>query len=216
MKKLVIFDLDGTLLNTIADLAQSANYALGRQGYPVRAEAECRSFVGNGINKLLERALPPAARTPENVAKLKTEFMVHYDAHNADLTVPYPGIETLLKTLDQLHMKMAVLSNKYQAATERLVKHYFPQIPFAAVIGQREDRPVKPNPLGVEEILSATGVNKNDALYVGDSDVDIQTARNAGVSVCAVSWGFRDRSVLEAHAPDFIADTPLEILTMIR
>lgn len=216
MKKLVIFDLDGTLLNTIADLTASANYALAQNGFPARAEAECRSFVGNGIEKLLERALPDGQKTPENLARLKPVFMAHYDAHNADLTAAYPGVDNLLRTLAGLGIKLAVLSNKYQSASEKLVKRYFPDISFTSVLGQREGVPVKPNPAGAAEILRLAGVSAPDALYVGDSDTDIRTARNAGISCCAVSWGFRPRAELEASAPDFIADTPLEVLTMVK
>lgn len=216
MKKLVIFDLDGTLLNTIADLAASANYALEQNGFPARGVEECRRFVGNGIEKLLERALPDGQKTPENLARLKPVFLAHYDAHNADLTAVYPGVENLVRTLRGLGVRLAVFSNKYQSAAEKLVKHYFPDVSFAAVLGQRADMPTKPNPAGVEEILRLTGVTKAETLYVGDSDVDVKTARNADVSCCAVSWGFRPRAELESLSPDFIADTPLEVLTMVE
>lgn len=216
MKKLVIFDLDGTLLNTIADLAASANYALVQNGFPARTEEECRSFVGNGIDKLLERALPSGQQTPENVARLKPAFLAHYDQHNADLTTVYPGVTELVDGLYKQGVGLAVLSNKYQAAAEKLVKHYFPAVSFVAVIGQRPGIPTKPNPVGVYEILQLANAKKEDVLYVGDSDVDVLTAQNAGVPCCAVSWGFRSRVQLEGLSPDILVDTPLEIAAYFK
>lgn len=216
MTKLVIFDLDGTLLNTIADLAASANYALVQNGFPARTEEECRRFVGNGIDKLLERALPSGRQTAENMARLKPVFVTYYDRHNADLTTVYPGVAELVGGLHRQGVGLAVLSNKYQAAAEKLVKHYFPAVPFVAVIGQRPGVPTKPNPVGVYEILHLSGVPKEDVLYVGDSDVDVLTAQNAGVPCCAVSWGFRSRAQLEGLSPDLLVDTPLEIAAYVK
>ncbi len=216
MKKLVIFDLDGTLLNTIADLAASANYALVQNGFPARTEEECRGFVGNGIDKLLERALPSGQQTPENVARLKPVFLTHYDQHNADLTTVYPGVAELIDGLYKRGIGLAVLSNKYQAAAEKLVKHYFPAVSFTAVIGQRPGVPTKPNPVGVYEILRRAGVSKENVLYVGDSDVDVLTAQNAGVPCCAVSWGFRSRVELEGLSPALLVDAPLEIAACLK
>lgn len=216
MKKLVVFDLDGTLLNTIADLSASVNYALLQNGFPARTEEECRTFVGNGIDKLLERALPSGYQTPANVARLKPVFLAHYDQHNTDLTTPYPGVEELVERLQKRDIGLAVLSNKYQLAAEKVVKHYFPTVSFVAVIGQRSGVPTKPNPVGVYEIMRLAGVKKEEVLYVGDSDVDVLTAQNAGVACCAVSWGFRSRVQLEALAPDFIVYAPLEIITLIK
>ena len=130
MKKLVIFDLDGTLLNTIADLAQSTNYALAALGYPTHEEKEYNFMVGNGINKLFERALPEESRTEENVLRVRKEFVPYYDQHNADKSRPYPGITELLDELQAKGLQLAVASNKYQAATEKLIAHYFPNIRF--------------------------------------------------------------------------------------
>ncbi len=212
---LVIFDLDGTLLDTIADLAAAANAALKEKGYPVRTQKECQQFVGNGVNKLLERALPDGHKTAQEVAAIRPAFFAYYDQHLADVTKPYPGMAELLEALHLRGVKLAVASNKYQSATERLVKQFFPDIPFTAVLGQREGIPVKPDPSIVEEILWAAGVPRERVLYVGDSDVDMQTAHNAGVRVCAVTWGFRSREELAAYKPDFIANTPPEIEVMI-
>lgn len=144
MKKLVIFDLDGTLLNTIADLAAATNQALQYYGYPTHETEAYRFFVGNGINKLFERALPEGERTEENVLKIRSQFIPYYDEHNADLSRPYPGISELLKTLQQQGIMIAVASNKYQAATRKLIAHYFPEINFVEVLGQREGIPAKP------------------------------------------------------------------------
>lgn len=211
MKKLVIFDLDGTLLDTIADLAAAANHALQKAGFPVYDTETIRTFVGNGISKLLERALPEGARTAENVERLRTDFVPYYDAHNAEQSKPYPGVAALLLRLQERGMMLAVASNKYQAATEKLVAHYFPAIRFVKVMGQREGVPVKPDPTIVFDIMEAAGVGKEDVLYVGDSGVDMQTAHNAGVDAVAVSWGFRARTELEAFRPLAIIDRAEEL-----
>lgn len=213
--KIVLFDLDGTLLNTIADLAAAANHALETLGFPRRAENECVQFVGNGVTKLLERALPEGAKTPVNVESMREEFLKYYDAHLWDATFVYPGISELLEALQARGIMLAVASNKYQSATERLVKHFFPQIKFFDILGQREGFPIKPDPDIVYEILLSAGAQKQDVLYVGDSDVDMQTAKNAGVRVCAVTWGFCPREVLQSHHPDFMTDNPSDIEAMI-
>lgn len=213
--KVVIFDLDGTLLNTIADLSAAANHALLSLGFAQREEAECRRFVGNGVTKLLERALPDGEKTAENVERMRIAFFKYYDEHLWDETSVYCGMTELLEALQSRGVLLAVASNKYQSATQRLVNHFFPQIKFMEVLGQREGFPVKPDPEIVHEILLSSGARKEDVLYVGDSDVDMQTAQNAGVRVCAVTWGFRSRELLESFCPDFITDTAREILTMI-
>ena len=215
MKKLVIFDLDGTLLNTIADLAQSTNHALKTLGYPTHDTEAYNFMVGNGINKLFERALPEGEKTEENVLRMRKEFIPYYDVHNADLSRPYPGIPELLKQLQDQHILLAVASNKYQSATRHLVAHYFPDIQFCAVFGQREGVNTKPDPTIVHDILSIAQIDKNDVLYVGDSGVDMQTAANAAVTACGVTWGFRPRTELEAFNPDFIVDTPAEIARLL-
>lgn len=139
MKKLIIFDLDGTLLDTIADLATATNQALTLFGYPCHETDAYRFFVGNGINKLFERALPEDARSEENIQKIRSEFIPFYNLHNADLSHPYPGIPALLKTLQEKGLKIAVASNKYQEATRKLIHQFFPEIDFTEVLGQREE-----------------------------------------------------------------------------
>ena len=211
MKKLVIFDLDGTLLDTIADLAESTNHALKQLGYPTHDVETIRTFVGNGINKLLERALPLQEQTEEKVMLMRSHFVPYYDAHNADLSSPYPSIVHLLEDLQGQGIMIAVASNKYQEATVKLVKHYFPMINFIEILGQREGINVKPDPSIVFDILKKANVNKEEVLYVGDSGVDMQTAINAGVDAIGVTWGFRPRTELEGFQPMGLIDKAEEL-----
>lgn len=216
MKKLVIFDLDGTLLNTIADLAASTNQALQAFGFPTHPTESYNYFVGNGINKLFERALPEDARTQENIQRIRSSFVPYYDIHNTDFSIPYPGIPELLDSLQERGIKLAVASNKYQSATEKLIAHYFPNIHFVSILGQREGIPTKPDAGIVNDSLKAAGVNKEEALYIGDSNVDMQTAINAKIDAVGVTWGFRPVSELEAYHPKFIAQKAEDILTFIE
>ena len=215
MKKLVIFDLDGTLLDTIADLAMATNLALKQLGYPTHDVETIRTFVGNGINKLLERSLPTNEQTEDNVMKMRMHFVPYYDAHNADLSTPYPGIVSLLETLQQKGMMLAVASNKYQEATGKLVAQYFPTISFVEVLGQREGIAVKPDPTIVFDILKKANVSPEEVLYVGDSGVDMQTAKNAKTHSIGVLWGFRTEDELKENGAEHIAQTPMDILEII-
>ena len=209
MKRLAIFDLDGTLLNTIADLAQSTNHALKLLGLPTHEPEAYKLMVGGGINKLFLRALPPELKDEEHVARVRALFLPHYDEHNADLTRPYPGIVELLGDLQRAGVQLAVASNKYQSATEKLIRVYFGGIRFIAVLGQREGVNVKPDPVIVDDIMAkAVGISRDETLYIGDSGVDMQTAANAGVEACAVTYGFRPRSELEPYRPSHIVDSP--------
>ena len=215
MKKLVIFDLDGTLLDTIADLAESANYALKQLDYPTHPVDAIRTFVGNGINKLLERALPAHEQTEENIMRMRSHFVPYYDIHNADLSTPYPGIVSLLEDLQAQGILIAVASNKYQEATVKLVKQYFPNIDFVEILGQREGINVKPDPSIVFDILQKANLSKENVLYVGDSGVDMQTAINAGVDAVGVTWGFRPRAELESFRPMGLIDKAEDLLEFI-
>lgn len=214
--KLVIFDLDGTILNTIVDLARSVNYALENCGFPVHAIDTCKFFVGNGINKLLERSLPENQKTEQNIARLKEFFIPYYEEHNMDYTEPYPGVHELLKALQSKGLMLAVASNKYQSATEKLIRRYFPDITFTAVFGQREAVPVKPNPAIVYDILQIAGISPQETIYIGDSGVDMTTASNSGVTSIGVTWGFRLREELEAAGAGLIVDTPEELFLALR
>lgn len=216
MKKLIIFDLDGTLLNTIGDLATAVNHALTHYGYPTHSEDAYRFFVGNGIHKLLERALPANKQTAEEVEQLMTQFLPYYTAHSADLTAPYAGTVALLEKLQADGYQLAVASNKHQAGTTELVAFYFPTIRFSSVLGQREGVAPKPHPTIVHESVAAAGVTIEETLYVGDSNVDMETANNAGVAVVGVAWGFRPRAELEAYQPLAVIDTAEELLNYLQ
>lgn len=211
MKKLIIFDLDGTLLNTIADLANATNYALESLKFPTHDMTEYHMMVGNGINRLLELALPEEVRNDTNLQAMRNLFIPYYNDHNADESIPYPGIPQLLAELQAKDVKIGVASNKYQAATEKLVAHYFPAIKFVKVLGQRDGIPPKPDADIVDEIVAAAGVDKDDVLYIGDSGVDMQTALNGKVAACGVTWGFRPRTDLEQYHPQYIVDSVEEL-----
>lgn len=215
MKQLVIFDLDGTLLNTITDLGDAANYALEQCGYPTHAPEAYPYFVGNGVSRLLERTLPEEARTKKNIERLRIKFMEYYGEHMTDKTVPYHGIHELLQALQKMGVKVAVASNKYKAAVVKLICHYFPGIRWAAIEGQRDDVPVKPDPSIVFNILAQAPTPKSEVLYVGDSGVDMETARRACVESVGVTWGFRPASELKQYFADHIIDVPIELLQLL-
>ncbi len=213
--KLIIFDLDGTLLNTIADLGAACNEALAHFGYPTHRLEDYPRLVGNGVNKLIERALPEAERTEENVQKLRTVFIPYYNEHNRVYTAPYTGVVETLQALKEKGICMAVASNKYQEATRIIVEHYFPNT-FEVVLGERTGIPRKPHPQIVEDILQATSVHdKHEVLYVGDSDVDMQTAHAAGLRSVACTWGFCTRETLAEEKPYYMIDNPIEIFQII-
>jgi phosphoglycolate phosphatase len=214
MKSLLIFDLDGTLLNTIADMAVSTNYALNLCGFATHETDNYKFYIGNGINKLFERVLPEGEKTEDNILKVRQIFLDHYGTNNTNLTSPYSGISDLLKELQNRGFKLAVASNKYHAATQKLIQHYFPEIEFIAVFGHREGIPTKPNPRIVNDILSIAKVENNEVLYIGDSGVDMQTAQNAGVDACGVTWGFRPRAEMETFSPKYMVESASEILTI--
>ena len=214
MKKLVIFDLDGTLLNTIADLGAASNYALEQCGFPTHPISAYPLYVGSGIRKLLERVLPESSRNAEQVETMRTYFMEYYGKHMTDATEPYPGIIELLQQLTQRGIAIAVASNKYQSAVEYLIGHYFPGLPWAAVEGQKEGVPVKPDPSIVFEILAKCPVAKVDVLYVGDSGIDMETARRACVESAGVTWGFSPASELSEHLAGHIVDTTSQLLRL--
>lgn len=216
MTRLVIFDLDGTLLDTIGDLAAACDAALERNGLPGHTLAEYRRFVGNGILRLVERAIPVPLRTPERVAAVRADFIPYYTAHIDLHTRPYPGIPELLDELAGRGTALAVASNKYQQGTEKLIRRFFPDIPFLVVRGQRPGIPLKPDPAVVDEIRTLTGFAARETLLVGDSAVDVETARRGGVRSVGVTWGFRPREELVAASPDRLVDTPAGVLTALE
>lgn len=212
-RELVIFDLDGTLLNTIGDLAEAANRMRALRALPALDYATYCTYVGNGIMRLVERALPETMRTPEAVAAARADFLAYYIDHIDRYTTPYAGVRELLAELQQRGVRLAVASNKFQAGTEKLIRTCFPEIRFEVVFGQRPDVPLKPDPAVVNEILERTGVTADRVLYVGDSGVDMVTAHAAGVRAIGVSWGFRAREELIEAAADRIIDRAEELLT---
>ncbi len=222
--KAVIFDLDGTLLDTLGDLTAATNYALSALGLRSVPIERVRDFVGNGVGKLIERAL--AFVTTGEVDKDKDydrdemfdeclkKFTEYYDEHNADNTALYDGVENALATLKARGIKLAVVTNKYDGAAQALKAEYFPQVDF--VVGTSDTIRPKPSPDGVNAALAALGAQKGNAVFVGDGETDIETAKNAGLPVVAVTWGFRDRAVLEKLDPDIIVDEPSQIANAVE
>jgi len=215
MKKLVIFDLDGTLLNTIEDLGQAANYALHKNGYSTHSMASYPYFVGNGVRRLMTRVLPEDARDDETIDRVLGDFIEYYDEHCIDFTKPYDGMPDLLQDLKEKKVTMAVASNKYQKAVSKIIPHFFPDIPFIAIEGHREGVNVKPDPSVVFSILATARMPKADCLYVGDSGVDMETARRACIDSVGVTWGFRSKKELVEYHADVIVNNPADILTVV-
>ena len=207
--KTYIFDLDGTLLSTLGDLAVSTNYALRTHNMPERTLDEVRRFVGNGVKKLMERAIPGGNTNPLFEETYAT-FRQHYMQHNLDTTQPYPGIMELLRELRSEGKNIAVVSNKFYAATRELCRHFFGDL-VPVAIGEREDIRKKPAPDTVVEALRELGVGNEGAVYVGDSDVDVETAKNSGMPCVSVLWGFRDREFLTRHGATTLIDSPEEM-----
>lgn len=207
--KTYIFDLDGTLLDTLNDLHASCNYALRTHGMPERSLEEVRQFVGNGVKKLMERAIPDGLENPLFEETLQT-FRQHYLLHNLDTTLPYPGIMEMLQQLKTQGKRIAVVSNKFYAATQDLCKHFFGDT-IQVAIGEREDIKKKPAPDTVLEALRQLQVTRQDAVYVGDSEVDVETARNSGIPCISVLWGFRSKSFLLSHGATTFIETPNEL-----
>lgn len=214
MKQLAIFDLDGTLLNTISDLGASCNYALERMGFAPHPISAYNYMVGNGVCKLMQRAQPDAS--DETIHQLLLYFKEHYDEHCTATTVPYPGVSELLSELNRQGMDIAVATNKYQSAAEKIIVHFFPDVPFVTVMGQIPERRVKPDPSVVFAILNKRPTHKRDVIYCGDSAVDIETARRACVESVGVTWGFRPVSELRKACADHVVSNPQEILKFIR
>ena len=202
-----IFDLDGTLLSTLDDLAASTNYALRWAGMPERTVEEVRMFVGNGVKLLMERAIPNGINNPK-FEETYAKFREHYMEHNLDTTCPYEGIPELLRELKRRGKKLAIVSNKFYAATQELAKHFFPD-----TIEERDSIRKKPAPDTVLEALKQLGASKDNAVYIGDSDVDIMTAKNCDLPCISVLWGFRDKDYLVKHGGTIFVDKPSEILS---
>ena len=206
-----VFDLDGTLLDTLQDLANSVNYALRQHGMPEHSIDDIRRFVGNGVRLLMERAVPDGARNPQFEAAFAT-FRQYYMQHSLDTTRPYDGIPELIHELKNRGCQMAVVSNKMMAATQELVHHFFPDIPVA--IGEHEAAGIRKKPAPDTVFEALRQLEFGNAVYIGDSEVDIETARNSGLPCISVLWGFRSRDFLLAHGATTFAEHPLDILSI--
>lgn len=209
--KTVLFDMDGTLLDSLSDMHDAVNHILAENGWAARSREEIRAFVGNGARKLMERAIPEAL-APQRFESVLADYKDWYQAHNCVKTQPYPGISHVLAELEARGVKTAVVSNKPDATTKALAEKFFPGMP---ALGQRDGVDPKPSPALVAQALSDLGVRPENAVYVGDSEVDVATARNAGLPLIAVSWGFRGREKLEIAGAEHIADTAPQLLEML-
>ncbi len=214
--KVIIFDLDGTLLNTLDDLADSTNFALSKFNYPTRSIEEIRTFVGNGVAKLIERAIPDGRNNP-NFDKCLEIFKQHYSINKYNKTAPYNNIINLLMELKEKNYKIAVVSNKFDLAVKELCEKYFPNL-IDIAIGENEAEGInkKPAPDTVNLVLQQLGLTSNQAIYVGDSDVDILTAKNSNMPCISVTWGFRDREFLINNNAQIIINTPKEIIDYLK
>lgn len=210
---LVIFDLDGTILDTLDDIADSCNAVLKKNNFPVHTKNEIKTFIGNGIPKLIERSLPPATDT-ETKEKITQEFIAYYRAHSAIKTSPFNGMIDFLTELKNARIKIAVNTNKHEGTAVDICNKYFPGL-IDAVTGGRPDTPHKPDPTGVEKILSLLNEKKENAIYVGDSDVDILTAQNTGIDCSSAAWGFRGEEFLKAHGAKKIVHDVNELKEII-
>lgn len=214
-ENLAIFDLDGTLLDTIGDLAVACDYMLALRELPSHTIEEYRAMVGNGIMRLVERALPEELRTKEYVAEARRDFLEYYFDHIDIHTRPYEGVHTVLRTLQERGWRLAVASNKFDVGTKRLVAKFFPDIHFTSVYGNREGFPLKPDKALLDIIIEECNSTPEQCYMVGDSGVDMECARNAGTHSVGCSWGFRSREELVASGAEKIADTPLECLQIL-
>lgn len=217
MKQLAIFDLDGTLLNTIKDLGEAANYALDRNGFHTHSIASYPYFVGNGVRRLIERVLPEDARKkPAVIDSMLKDFKEYYNDNNTKLTKPYEGINELLQQLQEMGVKLAVASNKYQLATDKIINHFFPDIEWVAIEGQKEDIPIKPDPSIIFMILATAKIAKQDTIYIGDSGLDMEAARRACIDSVGVTWGFRPVKELKEYHANIIINKPQDIIPIIE
>ena len=213
MIKAVLFDLDGTLLDTLDDLAAAVNHALETCGYPTRTRDEVRRFIGNGVVKLMQRAMPADVAQAE-FDRCFASFRSYYLSHMTDLTCVFPGILPLLQALRERGVQTAVVSNKLHAGVTGLCSDYFGNL-IDCAFGVQEESERKPNPLNVFRALEHLGVKQEHAVYVGDSEVDVQTATNAGLCCIGVTWGYRDKDTLLQAGADMLIDTPKQLLTLL-
>lgn len=206
----VIFDLDGTLLNTIEDLAAAGNWVCRRNGWPEHSLEAFKAMVGHGIPNLVSKFSPEGCQSPLILMNTLSQFSDYYGEHNMEATVPYPGIPQMLERLKVAGVRMAVYSNKADSFSRDIIAHYLPGL-FDLVRGKVDGVPVKPDPAGIHNIMRELDARPEDTLFVGDSSVDVRTGRNAGLKTCGVTWGFRPRASLEEAGADRLADTVEEL-----
>ena len=214
MYRNVIFDLDGTLLNTLDDLGDAGNYTCRQMGWPEHAIDSYKYFVGNGMEKLVERFTPAECRTADKLKAAYDLFMPYYNAHKEDKTVPYEGIPVLLEKLNAAGVRVGVLTNKAHHIALPVLERYFPGV-FTFAQGALPGKPTKPDPTLLRQLMEKMGAGEKDTLFVGDSNVDIRTAKNGGLTGCGVLWGFRTREELLAEGADLLAETPEELAELI-
>ena len=213
--RLIVFDLDGTLINSLEDLADSANHILTQHGFPRHPVDAYRYFVGDGVRKLIERILPEDERNDAQIEQCRQEFVAYYRIHMEDKTEVYPGMIRLLKALKDKGLKIAVATNKVHVAVAPLMAKYFPNICFDSMFGQRDGVPVKPNPQIMYDILKETGCEPSETLHIGDTATDMQLAHNAGITPVGVLWGYRPLEELQDAGARYIIEHPLDLLEIV-
>lgn len=215
MIKAVLFDLDGTLANTLCDLAAAANYALEKLGFPTHSVEAFKYFAGNGMPKMLERTLPENCRNKENVDKILPVFMEYYSVHYADKTEAYEGVLQLVNTLKSRGIKIAVVTNKAQESAEAVVNKLYGNV-FDVIFGKRDNIPLKPDPTAAYAVMDMLGVNPSETVFLGDSGMDVATGVNCGAFPVGELWGFRDEKELKENGAGYIISKPLQLLDIIE